>query len=77
MARGMTIAETDETFRSDRWTRRTEYPLATLAVLFLAAYAWPILQPTLSHSLRQSCALVVYVSWAMFAVDYLGRFVLA
>jgi voltage-gated potassium channel len=63
--------------RSDRWTRRTEYPLAALAVLFLGAYAWPILQPTLSHSLRQLCTTVVYVSWAMFAVDYVGRFVLA
>lgn len=63
--------------RSDRWTRRTEYPLASLAVLFLAAYAWPILQSTLSHPLRQLCAVVVYVSWAMFAVDYVGRFALA
>ena len=77
MARGVTIAEPHATSRSDRWTRRTEYPLAALAVLFLAAYAWPILQPTLSHSLRQLCIVVVYVSWAMFAVDYVGRFVLA
>jgi voltage-gated potassium channel len=63
--------------RSDRWTRRTEYPLAALAVLFLAAYAWPILHPALSHSLRLLCAVVVYVSWGMFAVDYIGRFALA
>jgi voltage-gated potassium channel len=63
--------------RTDRWTRRTEYPLAGLAVLFLGAYAWPILQPALSHSLRQLCTVVVYVTWAMFAVDYVGRFALA
>lgn len=63
--------------RSEQWTRRTEYPLAALAVLFLGAYAWPILQPTLSHWLVQLCAIVVYVSWAMFGVDYVGRFMLA
>ena len=51
--------------------------LAALAVLFLAAYAWPILHRTLSHSLRQLCTVVVHVSWAMFAVDYVGRFGLA
>jgi voltage-gated potassium channel len=46
-------------------------------VLFLGAYAWPILQPTLSHSLRELCTAIVYVSWAMFAVDYVGRLALA
>jgi voltage-gated potassium channel len=73
----MNTAESVAVSSSDRWTRRTEYPLAALAVLFLAAYAWPILQPTLSHSLQQLCTIVVYVSWAMFAVDYVGRLVLA
>jgi hypothetical protein len=44
--------------RSDWWTR-TEYPLTALAVLFLGAYAWPILQPPLSHPLHQLCTVPV------------------
>jgi voltage-gated potassium channel len=63
--------------RSGRWTSHTEYPLAAIAVLFLGAYAWPILQPGLSHSLVRWCTVVVYVSWAMFAADYATRFALA
>jgi voltage-gated potassium channel len=63
--------------RSARWTRRTEYPLAAAAAVFLAAYAIPILDPTLSHPARTACTLIVYVVWALFAVDYIARFVAA
>jgi hypothetical protein len=31
--------------RLDRWERRTEWLLAGVTALFLAAYAWPILHP--------------------------------
>lgn len=33
--------------RRDRWERAAEWPLTAAAVLFLAAYAWPILDPEL------------------------------
>ena len=59
------------------WTRHTEYPLAAAAALSLAAYAWPILNPAMPHSLKRTCALIVYVVWALFAVDYLCRLALA
>jgi voltage-gated potassium channel len=60
-----------------RWERRTEWPLAAVAGLFLAAYAWPILNPTLIHSLRATCAAIVYIAWALFALDYVARVWLA
>ena len=60
-----------------RWTRRTEYALAAAAIVFLGAYAWPILQPHLAHGARRACEIVVYVVWALFAVDYLARLYLA
>ena len=59
------------------WTRISEYPLAAAAALFLAAYAWPILQPRVSDAVKTTCRAVVYVVWALFAVDYVARLVLA
>jgi len=57
--------------------RRTELPLAVAAAMFLGAYAWPILEPNLDHSLRHACSIVVYVIWALFALDYFTRLTLA
>jgi voltage-gated potassium channel len=60
-----------------RWERSTEWPLAVVAGLFLVAYAWPILDPHLLYSLRAGCGAIVYIAWALFALDYLVRLVLA
>jgi voltage-gated potassium channel len=60
-----------------RFTRRTEVPLAVAAAVFLGAYAWPILDPHLVHHVRRSCEIVVYVIWALFAVDYAIRLYLS
>ena len=47
------------------------------ALAFLVAYAVPILQPELTSSERLLCQVVVWVAWALFAVDYLARLVLS
>jgi voltage-gated potassium channel len=60
-----------------RWERSTEWPLAVVAGLFLAAYAWPILDPHLGPALRAGCGAIVYIAWAIFAGDYLVRLILA
>jgi voltage-gated potassium channel len=59
------------------WDRRTEWPLVGAAVLFLVAYAWPILDPTLPSAAQASCRAVVVVTWGVFAVDYLVRWWIA
>ena len=46
-------------------------------MLFLEAYAWRVLDPNLSTGWQQLCDLVLWVTWALFAIDYLARFVLA
>jgi voltage-gated potassium channel len=51
--------------------------LAGAAILFLAAYAWPILDTSLSSGWRQVCDVGNYVLWAVFALDYVVRVALA
>lgn len=59
------------------WERRLEWPLTAVAVLFLAAYAVPILQPALPAGMRAVCAAVVWAAWAIFATDYVVRLAIA
>ena len=60
-----------------RWERTAEWPLTAAALLFLAAYAWPILDPTLSGAWVNACRVVAWATWALFAVDYLARLALS
>lgn len=59
------------------WERRVEPTLLGLAVLFLVVYAVPILGPDLPESLRRACAYLGWIIWAIFAVDYAVRVLLA
>jgi voltage-gated potassium channel len=54
-----------------------EWVLAGLAVLFLAAYAWPILDPQLGQPSRTTCSVVIVAVWVAFGIDYLVRLALA
>jgi voltage-gated potassium channel len=60
-----------------RWEARAEVPLTAAAVLFLVAYAWPILEPDLPPSWRSTLLAVTWATWVLFAVDYLARLVLS
>ncbi len=60
-----------------RWERRIEWPLAVAAAVFLAAYAWPILQTDLPAALVAACGVVGAVVWGLFGIDYVVRVVLA
>jgi voltage-gated potassium channel len=51
--------------------------MAVLAILFLAAYAWPILQPDLGAFWRHACAVVNYTTWGLFAAEFVCRLILA
>ncbi len=52
-------------------------PMLIGAVLFLLAYAWPILQPDLPRSAAVACSITSVAVWVLFAVDLLVRLRLA
>ncbi len=68
--------ETDER-RLARWERRVEWPLTVLAVVFLVAYAWQVLDDRSTPGLHGVLEVALWVVWLVFALDYAARFRLA
>lgn len=66
-------ADDDGDERVERWEARTEWPLVGVALVFLVAYATPVARPDAPPAVRSACAWVVALTWALFAVDYVGR----
>lgn len=63
--------------RREKWEVAADWPLTATAVLFLAAYALPILNVDLSASGRAACHYVRLGAWVLFAVDYVARLALS
>jgi voltage-gated potassium channel len=58
-----------------RFSLRRDVPMTLAAVAFLAAYAWPILDPGLEQEWVALCRSVTAATWLVFVVDYVIRFV--
>lgn len=63
--------------RRERWERVVEWPLAIIALVFLVAYAVPIVQPGVAASVKNLCSAIIWLSWVAFAVDYFVRLLLS
>jgi voltage-gated potassium channel len=63
--------------RVERWERSAQLPLMAVSLLFVAAYAWPILDTGLDPDLVRLCAVVVWLTWAVLALELVIRFVAA
>lgn len=59
------------------WERRTDWPLLIASVIFLGAYAWPILEPDAPPGLTTTCVVVQWAVWTLFVADYGVRLWLA
>ncbi|GAA1660838.1 potassium channel family protein [Glycomyces endophyticus] len=59
------------------WEHATNLPLLTLALLFLATYAVPILHPGLPGWAHATAAAVGLVVWALYAADFAVRLAMA
>ncbi len=63
--------------RYDRWTRATEKPLLAMGIVFLVAYAVPILFPEAPPGVKRTARWYEWLVWLAFAVDYVVRLSLA
>lgn len=63
--------------RRQRWEDSADWPLTTAAVVFLIAYAAPILRPDLVSPWPTICAQVTWGAWLLFVVDYVARLALS
>jgi voltage-gated potassium channel len=63
--------------RLRRWEDVTAYPLTALSVLFIAVYAWPILDPAMDRHWHHVCEISDLVLWGVFWTEYLIRLSLA
>ncbi|WP_439662195.1 potassium channel family protein [Lentzea sp. HUAS TT2] len=61
--------------RLERWERKVEWPLTALAVLFLAAYAWQVLDD--HGAMHVPLEIALWLVWLLFAVEFGMRLTLA
>jgi voltage-gated potassium channel len=63
--------------RVEAWNRRVDWPLTALPVAFLVAYAWSVLDRTISPGGRDVLEVLLTGTWVVFGLDYLVRIALA
>jgi voltage-gated potassium channel len=73
----MTSTKPSPGTRVERWESASEWPLTVTALIFLLAYAWPILDPDLPEGVKTFFRTVNLVAWGIFIIDYAARLVLA
>lgn len=62
--------------RRKRWEAAGEVPLALATLLFLGAYAWPILDRDLTTRWLSACQWAVWATWAVLVADFVVRLVI-
>lgn len=62
--------------RLEQWQSRTEWPLAIVAVIFLGAYSVRVLAEPQGRA-ESALQLIIWITWVVFAVDYIARLCLA
>jgi voltage-gated potassium channel len=63
--------------KTARWERATNTPLLILGLIFLLAYATPIVDPSIDPSWHVALEGVEIFTWAAFAIDFVVRLSLA
>lgn len=61
----------------EKWDQATAIPLLVLSLVFLFLYAAPIINPELDPAVQAAFDIGQTVIWAIFVIDFVGRFILA
>jgi len=61
----------------DRWEVAGDWPLTAVALIFMVAWWWPVIDPHLPAPWPRICAGASWSAWAVFVVDYLVRLALS
>ncbi len=67
----------DPEHRRHRWEELTTWPLMLVALVFLVAFALPIVNRDLDADAQRWCSVVVVTTWWTFVVDYVVRLLLS
>ena len=59
------------------WDAKVDWPLTGLTLVFLAGYAWQVLDTSLGPAAREALDLVLTGIWVLLGLDYLVRLGLA
>jgi voltage-gated potassium channel len=71
------LPDTTDEPRVAAWNRWVDWPLTGLAAVFLAAYAWSVLDERVSPAGRDALEVFLTGTWVLFGLDYLVRIALA
>ena len=63
--------------RRHLWEDITTWPMMAVALVFLGAFAWPIVDTSLDPDVRRVCSVILAATWWTFLIDYVVRLVLA
>lgn len=70
------LVQTNERPRLEHWEKRTEWPLAAVALAFLVAYSIRVLAEP-QRQADTALTVLIWTTYAIFVVDYLARLWLA
>ncbi|WES65607.1 potassium channel family protein [Microbacter sp. GSS18] len=61
--------------RQERWQNLADWPLFIASLLFLAAYAWDVIEQP-AGAAESLADIVLWATWALFVVDYAANLIL-
>jgi len=59
------------------WQKKTALPALILSLIYTVTFAFPIYWYPVSHDVKRTCEVINYLTWAIFALDYIVQMKLA
>ena len=59
------------------WQKKTALPALILSLIYTVTFAFPIYWYPVSHDVKTTCLVINYLTWGIFALDYIVQMKLA